>query len=113
MEYFELTVLERKGILQDRLFNLMLGEQNIDRIMELSPYTNVRKEAYYFIHYKVEPLNSLQHSFQRHLMDGSLNSFIKELNQHDRQSDIYQEFYRYFLYGRSAEFRRANGLPLP
>ncbi|XLT04679.1 hypothetical protein HN51_043428, partial [Arachis hypogaea] len=24
MEYFELTVLERKGILQDRLFNLML-----------------------------------------------------------------------------------------
>lgn len=77
MEYFELTVLERKGILQDRLFNLMLGEQNIDRIMELSKYTNVRKEAYYFIHYKVEPLNSLQHSFQRHLMDGSLNSFIQ------------------------------------
>ena len=31
MEYFELTVLERKGILQDRLFNLMLGEQNIYR----------------------------------------------------------------------------------
>lgn len=59
MEYFELTVLERKGILQDRLFNLMLGEQNIDRIMELSPYTNVRKEAYYFIHYKVEPLWTL------------------------------------------------------
>lgn len=77
MEYFELTVLDRKGILQDRLFNLMLGEQNIDRIMELSPYTNVRKEAYDFIHYKVEPLNSLQHSFQRHLMDGSLNSFIQ------------------------------------
>ena len=26
-EYFELTVLERKGLLQDRLFHLMLGER--------------------------------------------------------------------------------------
>ncbi|GJR17054.1 hypothetical protein Tco_0965581 [Tanacetum coccineum] len=49
MEYFELTVLERKGLLQDRLFNLMLGEQNLSRIMELSPYTNIRREAYDFL----------------------------------------------------------------
>nr|GEU33908.1 maturase, mitochondrial [Tanacetum cinerariifolium] len=49
MEYFKLTVLERKGLLQDRLFNLMLGEQNLSRIMELSPYTNIRKEAYDFL----------------------------------------------------------------
>nr|GEY94593.1 hypothetical protein [Tanacetum cinerariifolium] len=49
MEYFELTVLERMGLLQDRLFNLMLGEQNLSRIMELSPYTNIRREAYDFL----------------------------------------------------------------
>lgn len=110
MEYLELTVLERKAVLQDRLFNLMISEQNIDRIMELSPYTHIRKEAYDFIHNKVEPLNSLQHSFQRNLMDGSLNSFIKELNQHGRQSNFYQEFYRDFT---DEDFRRAIGLPLP
>ncbi|GKD91161.1 hypothetical protein Tco_1366668, partial [Tanacetum coccineum] len=44
-----LGILERKGILQDRLFNLMLGEQNLSRIMELSPYTNIRREAYDFL----------------------------------------------------------------
>ncbi|GJY86776.1 hypothetical protein Tco_0500802 [Tanacetum coccineum] len=52
MDNFELTVLERKGLkglLQDRLFNLMLGEQNLSRIMELSPYTNIRREAYDFL----------------------------------------------------------------
>ncbi|GKC72477.1 hypothetical protein Tco_1118360 [Tanacetum coccineum] len=62
MEYFELTVLERRGLLQDRLFNLMLGEQNLSRIMELSPYTNIRREAYDFLDGKVEPVGSLQHS---------------------------------------------------
>lgn len=109
-EYFELTVLERKGVLQDRLFNLMISEHNLDRIMELSPYTNVRKEAYDFIHNRVEPLNSLQHSFQRHLMDGCLNSFINELTQHGRESNLYREFYRQFT---DEDFRHRNGLPLP
>lgn len=56
MEYLELTVLERKGLLQDRLFNLMLGEQKISRITELSPYTNIRMEAYDFLEGKVEPV---------------------------------------------------------
>nr|GEW63662.1 cytochrome c maturation protein CcmFc, mitochondrial [Tanacetum cinerariifolium] len=44
-----MLVLERKGLLQDRLFNLMLGEQNLSRIMELSPYMNIRREAYDFL----------------------------------------------------------------
>lgn len=61
-EDFELTVLERKGLLQDRLFHLMLGEQKISRIMELSPYKNIRMEAYHFLETSVEPVNSLQHS---------------------------------------------------
>ncbi|GKE91111.1 cytochrome c-type biogenesis protein CcmF, mitochondrion, partial [Tanacetum coccineum] len=89
MEYFELTVLERKGLLQDRLFNLMLGEQNLSRIMELSPYTNIRREAYDFLEGKVEPVGSLQHSFQRDIMDGSLNFFIHDIKQSGRNSQIY------------------------
>lgn len=77
-EYFELQVLERKGILQDRLSNLMLNEQNIDRIIELSPYSNIRirKEAYNFLQAKLASVNSLEHAYQRHLMDGNLNSFL-------------------------------------
>lgn len=39
-EYLELRVLDKKAGLQDKLFNLMLDEQNLARIMELSPYSN-------------------------------------------------------------------------
>lgn len=110
IEDFELKVLERKGLLQDRLFNLMLGEQNLSRIMELSPYTNIRREAYDFLEGKVEPVSSLQHSFQRDIMDGSLNSFIQDINLNGRNSQIYREFYSHFT---DEDFRRKLGLPLP
>ncbi|GKB33554.1 hypothetical protein Tco_0872955 [Tanacetum coccineum] len=110
MEYFEPTVLERKGLLQDRLFNLMLGEQNLSRIMELSPYKNIRREAYDFLEGKVEPVGSLQHSFQRDIMDGSLNFFIQDIKQSGRNSQIYHEFYSHFT---DEGFRLKFGLPLP
>lgn len=109
-EYQELQFLEKKGLLQDRLQILLLNENNIERIMELSPYSNIRKEAYFFLEDKVAPVSNLQYAFSRNLMEGSLNSFLRELNAHDRQSDIYREFYRYFT---DEEFRRTNGLPLP
>lgn len=102
--------LERKGLIQDRLYDLMLGERKIDRIMDLSPYSDVRKEAYHFIQSKLEPVSSLEHSFQRNIMEGSLGSFIQELNEGGRESDFYREFYQYFT---DEEFRRGVGLPLP
>nr|GEW34898.1 hypothetical protein [Tanacetum cinerariifolium] len=110
MEYFELTVLERKGLLQDRLFNLMLGEQNLSRIMELSLYTNIQREAYGFLEGKVEPVGSLQHSFQWDIMDGSLNFFIRYIKQSGRNSQIYSEFYSHFT---DEGFRLKFGLPIP
>lgn len=104
-EFQELVFLEKKALLQDRLHLLMINEQNIDRIMEMSPYTDIRAEAYHFLQNKLEPVNDLSHAYQRHIMDGSLNNFIQQINQHDRQSDIYREFYRYFT---DEEFRRAE-----
>ena len=112
-EYLELQVLEKKAMLQDRLQNLMITEKNIDRIIQLSPYTDVRKEAYNYIQYKVEPVSSLSHAFQRHIMEGSLNSFINQLPEDEtqaRQSEFYRDFYRYFT---DEDFRRSLGLPLP
>lgn len=108
-EYFELTVLERKGLLQDRLFHLMLGEQKISRIMELSPYNNIRMEAYNFIESSVEPVNALEHNYQD-LMEGTLNFFIKELTQNGINSEIYKNFYIHFT---DELFRVKLGLPLP
>lgn len=110
LEYFDIKVLERKGLLQDSLFNLMISEQNLPRIMSLSPYTDIRKEAYEFLEDKVRPVNSLEHSFQRHIMDGSLHFFIQDINRGGRNSEIYREFYKHFT---DEDFRRQNGLPLP
>jgi hypothetical protein len=110
IEYFELKVLERKAILQDKLRNLMLSESNIARIMDLSPYDNIQKEAFSFIQYKIEPVGDPRHAFQRHILDGCLNSFINGVNQQGRESMIYKEFYSHFT---NEHFRRNHGLPLP
>lgn len=109
-ESFELTVLERKGLLQKKLSHLMRYEQKITRILELSPYTNIQQEAYDFIEGKVEPVGSLQHSFQRDILDGSLNLFIQDITQSGRNSQIYRGFYSHFT---DEEFRKKFGLPLP
>jgi hypothetical protein len=109
-EYFELRVLERKGLLQERLVNLMLGEQNIHQILSLSPSTNVRQEASHFLQEKVEPVSGLLHAYQQHIMDGSLNTFFHQLNLQGCNCEIYREFYSHFT---DEAFRRANGLRLP
>ena len=109
-EFAELQFLEKKALLQERLHELMINEAHIELIMELSPYSEIKKEAYFFLHDKLASLNNLEHAFQRHLMDGNLNSFIQDLNTHNRQSAIYREFYHYFT---DEEYRRSLGLPLP
>jgi hypothetical protein len=105
-EYKELQFLEQKGEIQNRLHELMLSEQSFERIMELSPYSDVRKEAYHFLQDKLEPVSSLEHSFQRDLMEGCLGSFVRQLNEGGRESDFYGEFYRHFT---DENFRRELG----
>ena len=111
-EYFELRVLERKGLLQDGLTNLMLSEPNLSRVLELSPYSNVRQEAYHFIQDRFPPifLNSLDLSPSRFVIEDSLNCLRSITTNLDRNHSFYKEFYRHFT---DEEFRRSVGLPLP
>lgn len=111
-EYFELRVLERKGILQDKLTNLMLSEPNLDQIMEVSPYSDVRKEASHFIQNRFPPiyLNSMAIPPSRFVRDDSLNCLRSLTTSLNRDHSFYREFYRHFV---DAEFRSAAGLPLP
>ena len=109
-ESFEVFVLERKGLLQDRLHSLMLGEPNLGRILDLSPYTDIRKEAYDFLQGKAELAVDLRHAFQRYILEGNLHFFFNQINQDGRNSGIYQEFYHYFT---DHDFRNLHGLPLP
>ncbi len=78
--------------------------------MELSPYTDIRKEAYDFLNEQVSPVSELRFAFQRDLMDGSLTSYLQDLSGHGINSGIYREFYSHFT---DESFRRANGLALP
>lgn len=111
-ENYKLRVLEQKGLLQDRLFELMLSEENLQRIFELCPnrQSDIRKEAYEFLQDKVEPFSDPSFADQRALMSENLNSFIDQLNEHGRNSEIYREFYRHFT---DEDVRRSLGLPLP
>ena len=117
-EYNELRILERKGLLQYRLTNLMLNEQNLPRIMEISPYSDVRQEAYHFIQDRFPPvnLNSLEYPLrleERLIMDENLNSLkslVTDLDQNRNRSEFYRSFYLHFT---DDEFRRLLGFPLP
>ena len=111
-EYFELRVLERKGILQDKLTNLMLSEPNLSLIMEVSPYSDVRSEAYHFIQNRFPPihLNSMAIPPSRFIINDCLNCLRSLSSSLNRDHSFYTEFYRHFV---DAEFRSAAGLPIP
>ncbi|KAL0285646.1 UNVERIFIED_CONTAM: Cytochrome c oxidase subunit [Sesamum calycinum] len=95
-ELFELQILEIKGALQDKLNAMMLEEPNLARIIQLSPYDNIREQAFSFIEGSTESISAMRHSFQRDLMSGALNHFLQDISRRGRHSEIYQDFYRYF-----------------
>lgn len=111
-ETYELRVLEQKALLQDKLFELMVSQENLPRIYEICLHnqSDIRKEAYEFLQDKVEPFSDPSFANQRALMSDNLNSFIEQLNEHGRNSEIYREFYRHFT---DEDVRRSLGLPLP
>ncbi|GMI71565.1 hypothetical protein HRI_000825800 [Hibiscus trionum] len=87
MEYREVIIWEKKALLQDRLFSFMISEERIERILQLSPYDDVRRQ-----------------------MDERLSSILTTIRQHGRASSIYRRFYSHFI---DEEFRRFHGLSLP
>ncbi|GMI95820.1 hypothetical protein HRI_005289400 [Hibiscus trionum] len=110
MEYREVIIWEKKALLQDRLFSFMISEERIERILQLSPYDDVRKEAFDFLEREVEGLNDLQSEEVRRQMDERLSSILTTIRQHGRASSIYRRFYSHFI---DEEFRRFHGLSLP
>lgn len=110
MEYREVLVLEKKALVQDRLFEFMISEERIERILQYSPYSNIRKEAFDFLEREVEGLNNLQSEEVRRQMDERLSYILTTIRQHGRASSTYRRFYAHFI---DEEFRRLHGLELP
>lgn len=106
-EMFELAVLEKKGLLQNKILLLMRNDRDLPAILRLSPYYRpnsplercIRVEAYHFIEDKAEQVGSLQDPFQRELLAANFNLFLKDINQNGRNSQIYREFYSHFTGG--------------
>lgn len=110
MEYWELQILEKKALVQERLFSLMIAENNLSRILELSPHSNIRKEAYDFLEMEVAPLNDLSNESVTRELGNLLDSLVNEIEGQGRASKTYRGFYSHFT---DQEFRRSHGLPLP
>lgn len=102
-EFFELKILEMKSELQENLFNLIISERRIDRILELSLNHDIRRQAFEFIEDKVEPVSSMRHAFERNIFEGTLRHFVRDIEQNGTRSFIYREFFSHFT---DEEFRR-------
>lgn len=106
-ELHEVQIMLLKSRLQDLLSDHMISEPSLESILQRSPYKNIRKEAYDFIEDQVQSVSSMRYPFQRNILEGSLNQFIRDIEQNGTRAPIYREFYSYFT---DAEFRRRLGL---
>ncbi|KAK1548085.1 hypothetical protein Q3G72_027992 [Acer saccharum] len=106
-ELHEVQIMLLKSRLQDLLSDHMISEPSLESILQRSPYKNIRKEAYDFIEDQVQSISSMRYPFQRNILEGSLNQFIRDIEQNGTRAPIYREFYSYFT---DEEFRRRLGL---
>ncbi|EPS74632.1 hypothetical protein M569_00111 [Genlisea aurea] len=109
-EFFELSVLQRRGLIETKLYQLMASEPQLARILEYALSHNIRLEADSFIQERLAPVLDQRTPLERYVLDNQLNSFIRDLTENRRASAIYRNFYSYFI---DEDFRRRLGLPLP
>lgn len=106
-ERLELDLLEKEGLLQDRLHDLFLTDPSQEKILKHLPQQDkrLREEVYEYLERVVEPVEHLL----KDPRDETLNSLIQDLNLNGRDSQLYRGFYSHYA---QDEFRRKMGLPL-
>jgi hypothetical protein len=95
-EIFDVQIMEMKATLQERLFNLLLADPQIDRIFEKTAFQNIREEAYDFLQSKVEHLDFKVNQFQKDILEGSLRHYLRELERNGANSELFREFKAHF-----------------
>lgn len=95
--------MQLKLTLQNLLFSTLMLEPKIAEIMNVALYGDIRQEAFEFIEEKTKPVSSIRQSFERNILEGGLNHFIRDIEQRGANASIYKEFYSYFT---DEEFRR-------
>lgn len=109
-EYSDLRILDQKAVIQEKLFSMLIGEANLARILELSPYSNIREEAFEFLEGEMGVLTDYRYGDERMALARRLDSFIADLEVRGLASTSYRKFYSHFI---DEDFRRSLGLPLP
>lgn len=78
-EFKELGILEKKACVQELLFQTMVSEPGLEEMLNVSPYVDIRREAFEFI-------------FLWKILEISLTYFIRDLEQNGKESWVYREF---------------------
>lgn len=60
-----MEVLERKLKTQEILFNLLISERDLERLLSISLFDNIRKEAYEFVQEKIHNFEDNSRSRER------------------------------------------------
>jgi hypothetical protein len=98
-ELFDVQVMELKAALQERLFSLLLAEPDLKTILQEAPDENIRSQAYEFIEEQVESFNDMRTSFDKTVLQSTLNDFINDLNRNGANALVYKAFLAYFKGG--------------
>lgn len=103
-ELFDITVLELKANLQDRLFNLLMAEpdERLQLILRESPFPEraIRSEALEFIEGRLDLLNlgnPHPHAYpEKVILQTTLEQWLTNLREFDQNSAVYAEFLSHF-----------------
>lgn len=100
-ELQEMQIMELKRDLQERLFHFMISEPRLESFFNVSPYRDIREEAYDFLEEKAEhniyhQNPAMRHSFQRSLLHGMLRNFFRDIEENCLNSAIYKKFLSHF-----------------
>lgn len=103
-ELFDITVLELKANLQDKLFDLLINEPN-ERLLQIlreSPFQEraIRSEALEFIEGRLDLLNlgnPHPHAYpEKVLLQTTLEQWLHNLVEHNNNAIVYTEFISHF-----------------
>lgn len=101
-ELFEITVLELKANLVEKLFDLLMSEPDARFIQILAdspfPERSIKPEALAYLNDQLTALNihDPRSNFEKNVLDNFLRYFVQDVQQHGHNSVFYRHFLEHF-----------------
>lgn len=68
----------------------------LQSILDVSIYTDIREGAYDFLEDQIKSVSSMRYAFQRYLLEGTLNYFLRDVEERGTHSFVYTQFMAFF-----------------